>query len=257
MEHLHLNALQLVKGRLPQHKDELLLSESFIKTSGTSWKIGDSITLPIGYITQEDGTRTYSQWGIPDATSKNFHPTGERTFQITGIIDDGRVHYGVADVHINANNTLLMFYGINDDNGFMTTITLATGIVSLIIMIGSISLIYNAFAISLSQRSRYLGMLASIGATRKQKRSSVFFEAFVIGIVAIPIGILAVCLFPFYFPPSFYWSVRGFLPVVHPASPQSMRCGKIRISVSAQGMYKRPAGCAGGSTFPLSLAQKT
>lgn len=237
MEHLHLNALQLVKGRLPQHKNELLLSESFIKTSGTSWKIGDSITLPIGYITQEDGTRTYSQWGIPDATSKNFHPTGERTFQITGIIDDGRVHfgsqnyafylpfqgnegtadnqyvvsvtmkertaaiyedaqkiaedYGVADVHINANNTLLMFYGINDDNGFMTTITLATGIVSLIIMIGSISLIYNAFAISLSQRSRYLGMLASIGATRKQKRSSVFFEAFVIGIVAIPIGILA------------------------------------------------------------------
>lgn len=237
MEHLHLNALQLVKGRLPQHKNELLLSESFIKTSGTSWKIGDSITLPIGYITQEDGTRTYSQWGIPDATSKNFHPTGERTFQITGIIDDGRVHfgsqnyafylpfqgnegtadnqyvvsvtmkertaaiyedaqkiaedYGVADVPINANNTLLMFYGINDDNGFMTTITLATGIVSLIIMIGSISLIYNAFAISLSQRSRYLGMLASIGATRKQKRSSVFFEAFVIGIVAIPIGILA------------------------------------------------------------------
>lgn len=237
MEHLHLNALQLVKGRLPQHKNELLLSESFIKTSGTSWKIGDSITLPIGYITQEDGTRTYSQWGILDATSKNFHPTGERTFQITGIIDDGRVHfgsqnyafylpfqgnegtadnqyvvsvtmkertaaiyedaqkiaedYGVADVPINANNTLLMFYGINDDNGFMTTITLATGIVSLIIMIGSISLIYNAFAISLSQRSRYLGMLASIGATRKQKRSSVFFEAFVIGIVAIPIGILA------------------------------------------------------------------
>ncbi|EFP60013.1 ABC transporter permease [Erysipelotrichaceae bacterium AF15-26LB] len=237
MEHLHLNALQLVKGRLPQHKNELLLSESFIKTSGTSWKIGDSITLPIGYITQEDGTRTYSQWGIPDATSKNFHPTGERTFQISGIIDDGRVHfgsqnyafylpfqgnegtadnqyvvsvtmkertaaiyedaqkiaedYGVADVPINANNTLLMFYGINDDNGFMTTITLATGIVSLIIMIGSISLIYNAFAISLSQRSRYLGMLASIGATRKQKRSSVFFEAFVIGIVAIPIGILA------------------------------------------------------------------
>lgn len=237
MEHLHLNALQLVEGKLPQNKNELLLSKSFMETSGTAWNIGDDITLPTGYITQEDGKRTYSQWNTADATSENFHPTGERTFQIVGIMEDGKVHfggqnyafylplqgnegsganqyvvsvtmkerttsiyedaqaiaedYGIAQEHINPNNTLLMFYGINDDNGFMTTITLATGIVSLIIMIGSISLIYNAFAISLSQRSRYLGMLASIGATRKQKRSSVFFEAFVIGVLAIPIGILA------------------------------------------------------------------
>ena len=236
MEHLHLNALPLVKGTLPRQKDEILLSESFMETSGTAWKIGDSITLPIGYTVQKDGSRSYSQWNSDDATGESFHQTGERTFRITGIMDDGKVHfgsqnyafylpfqgnegtldnryvisftmkertasiyedaqqlaedYGLQDVQINPNNTLLMFYGINDDNGFMTTITLATGMVALIIMIGSISLIYNAFAISLSQRSRYLGMLASIGATQKQKRSSVFFEAFVIGAFAIPIGIL-------------------------------------------------------------------
>ena len=236
MEHLHLNALQLVKGTLPRQKNEILLSESFMETSGTAWKIGDSITLPIGYTVQKDGSRSYSQWNSDDATGESFHQTGERTFRITGIMDDGKVHfgsqnyafylpfqgnegtldnryvisftmkeraasiyedaqqlaedYGLQDVQINPNNTLLMFYGINDDNGFMTTITLATGMVALIIMIGSISLIYNAFAISLSQRSRYLGMLASIGATQKQKRSSVFFEAFVIGAFAIPIGIL-------------------------------------------------------------------
>ena len=236
MEHLYLNALQLVKGTLPRQKNEILLSESFMETSGIVWKIGDSITLPIGYMAQKDGSRSYSQWKSDDATSESFHQTGERTFRITGIMDDGKVHfgsqnyafylpfqgnegtldnryvisftmkertasiyedaqqlaedYGLQDVQINPNNTLLMFYGINDDNGFMTTITLATGMVALIIMIGSISLIYNAFAISLSQRSRYLGMLASIGATQKQKRSSVFFEAFVIGAFAIPIGIL-------------------------------------------------------------------
>ena len=45
MEHLHLNALQLVKGTLPRQKNEILLSESFMETSGTAWKIGDSITL--------------------------------------------------------------------------------------------------------------------------------------------------------------------------------------------------------------------
>ncbi|MCI8497345.1 MAG: ABC transporter permease, partial [Clostridiales bacterium] len=44
-------------------------------------------------------------------------------------------------------------------------------------------------AISISERSRHLGMLASVGATRGQKRRSVFFEGFVIGIISIPLGI--------------------------------------------------------------------
>ena len=60
-----------------------------------------------------------------------------------------------------------------------------------IIIVGSVSLIYNAFAISVSDRSRYLGMLSSVGATRKQKRNSVFFEGAVIGAISIPPGIIA------------------------------------------------------------------
>ena len=162
MEHLHLNALQLVKGTLPRQKDEILLSESFMETSGTAWEIGDSITLPIGYTVQKDGSRSYSQWNSDDATGESFHQTGERTFRITGIMDDGKVHfgsqnyafylpfqgnegtlenryvisftmkertasiyedaqqlaedYGLQDVQINPNNTLLKFYDINDYN---------------------------------------------------------------------------------------------------------------------------------------------
>ena len=293
MEHLHLNALQLVKGTLPRQKDEILLSESFMETSGTAWKIGDSITLPIGYTIQKDGSRSYSQWNSDDATGKSFHQTGERTFRITGIMDDGKVHfgsqnyafylpfqgnegtldnryvisftmkertasiyedaqqlaedYGLQDVQINPNNTLLMFYGINDDNGFMTTITLATGMVALIIMIGSISLIYNAFAISLSQRSRYLGMLASIGATQKQKRSSVFFEAFVIGVIAIPIGVL--CGYAVFRTVFLYRPADQCLAASTPCIPyHSNRCA------AAESGYQYPyKGCAGDTLDPPVL----
>ena len=92
---------------------------------------------------------------------------------------------------INYNQNLLMYQGITDDPYFMRTMIAATLIVCLIIMAGAMSLIYNAFAISLSQRSRYLGMLSSIGATRRQKRYSVFFEASVIGAIGIPIGMAA------------------------------------------------------------------
>jgi putative ABC transport system permease protein len=60
-----------------------------------------------------------------------------------------------------------------------------------IIIAASVSLIYNAFAISVADRSKYLGMLASVGATRKQKRNSVFFEGLIISLISIPLGILA------------------------------------------------------------------
>ena len=33
-----------------------------------------------------------------------------------------------------------------------------------------------------------LGMLASVGATRAQKRQSVLYEAFILGLIGIPFG---------------------------------------------------------------------
>src|SRR5690625_954924 len=72
-----------------------------------------------------------------------------------------------------------------------TTFFSLVAIIMGIIIIGSVSLIYNAFAISVSERSRHLGMLSSVGATRKQKRNSVFFEGLVIGLVSIPLGVIS------------------------------------------------------------------
>lgn len=94
-------------------------------------------------------------------------------------------------VDISYNYTALSYLGLsryNNMNDMMRNFKL---ILVIIIMIGSISLIANGFIISISERSRYLGMLASIGATKKQKRSSVYFEGFIEGIIAIPLGIFA------------------------------------------------------------------
>src|SRR5699024_9809081 len=60
-----------------------------------------------------------------------------------------------------------------------------------VIIVGSFSLIYNAFAISVSERSQHLGMLSSVGATKKQKRNSILFEGAVIGAVSIPFGLVS------------------------------------------------------------------
>ncbi|UVI30277.1 ABC transporter permease [Paenibacillus spongiae] len=88
------------------------------------------------------------------------------------------------------NHDLLHYYGVSKSIASSSTMLSLSVILMAVIMIGSVSLIYNAFAISVSERSRHLGMLASVGATKRQKRNSVLFEGAVIGLISIPVGIL-------------------------------------------------------------------
>ncbi|BAC12316.1 hypothetical conserved protein [Oceanobacillus iheyensis HTE831] len=90
---------------------------------------------------------------------------------------------------IEFNYNLLEAYIVSPNQGALATIFGLITIIVVIIMIGSIALIYNAFAISVSERSRYLGMLSSIGATKRQKRNSVFFEGIIIALISIPLGV--------------------------------------------------------------------
>lgn len=102
------------------------------------------------------------------------------------IEDESGVYY-----HVRYNDTLLALYGVTGSEVFGNILTTFALVAVTIIMVGSVSLIYNAFAISISERSRQLGMLASVGATSKQKRRSVFFEGLIIGLAGIPLGALA------------------------------------------------------------------
>lgn len=89
------------------------------------------------------------------------------------------------------NSNLLRYYGVINQGNLRATLFSLVGIIMSVIVVGSVSLIYNAFAISVSERSRHLGMLSSVGATEKQKRNSVFFEGAVIGLISIPLGIIS------------------------------------------------------------------
>lgn len=92
---------------------------------------------------------------------------------------------------VQFNQSVLYYSGVTEDIEFNSFIAVIQGILIVIIMIGSVSLIYNAFAISISERSRQFGILSTVGATKKQKRNAVFYEAFLYGTIGIPIGILA------------------------------------------------------------------
>lgn len=111
---------------------------------------------------------------------------------------DSRTYKVAADIseEINAfeyriHEGLLRYYGVTSNDSMNVFLRTIGSFLICIIMAGSVMLIYNAFAISLSERSRQLGMLSSIGATKAQKRRSVLFEGLVIGSISIPLGILA------------------------------------------------------------------
>lgn len=93
------------------------------------------------------------------------------------------------------NRSVLLYYGVDTPDSLMLYAMYAlVGVVLAIVMVGALSLVQSAFSISLAERTRTLGMLASVGATRRQKRQSVFFEAAVLGAIGIPAGLAAGCM---------------------------------------------------------------
>lgn len=76
------------------------------------------------------------------------------------------------------------------DGTFKALFTVAT-VVSLIIILTSVYCIKNSFNISITEKIRQYGMLASVGATRRQIKSSVKTEAAMLGVVGIPVGTMS------------------------------------------------------------------
>lgn len=76
------------------------------------------------------------------------------------------------------------------DGTFKALFTVAT-VVALIIILTSVYCIKNSFNISITEKIRQYGMLASVGATRRQIKSSVKTEAAMLGVVGIPVGTMS------------------------------------------------------------------
>ncbi len=100
-------------------------------------------------------------------------------------------HKDLAEGGSDYNTDLLMFSGTSAYDTFFTTLFGMAAILIGLIMFGSVSLIYNAFSISVADRTKQFGLLSSIGATRRQLRRMVFTEAVYVSAIGIPLGILS------------------------------------------------------------------
>lgn len=219
--------IALAAGRLPKNSGEIVVPGRAATNGGVKFAVGDKLTLAVG--SRMDGNKNLGQHDPYISGKETLVPKAERTYTIVGICrspsfeessapgytlitkadaQDKADNFSIfvtlknpRGVHAYASSTagtgayvfndnVLRFMGLSDNNVFNALLYAVGGIVVAIIMIGSIFLIYNAFTISLNERTRQFGILSSVGATARQLRNSVLFEGLCIGAVGIPIGVI-------------------------------------------------------------------
>ena len=221
--------INLVSGRMPEKEDEILLPENFIANAKEKYQVGDTITLETGqrFIEKEQLSEN-----TPYQEKESLKNTTKHTFTIVGIMErlpfeieefscpgytcitngfhtdnqklfltihspskmqDFLMRQTISDSYV-PHSDLLRFYGAFKASGERSVLIGLTTVLVLLIAYGSISLIYNSFSISISERIRQFGIMRSIGASNRQIRRMVLFEAFLLAIIGIILGVIVGCV---------------------------------------------------------------
>lgn len=121
--------------------------------------------------------------------TQGFASVDEMSEFLSGRSYEGNgLDYGNTETYFHIN--LMRYQGIATDSLVQDSLTTMAGVLAIVVVVASVSLIYNSFSISVAERTRQFGLLASLGASRRQLRLSVVAEALMLGVVGIPVGVL-------------------------------------------------------------------
>lgn len=218
--------VKLIAGRLPKNSQEVVVPAHVAANGGVKYTVGETLALTVGErvadgrrLNQQDAYE--KQEGLKKAAEKNYKIVGicerpgfesQHAPGYTLITCEDKIgpresvsafvtlkKPRMAQAYAAAvgkkqsytfNEEVLRFTGASNDRLFNLLLYSIGAILVVLIMLGSIFLIYNAFTISLNERTQQFGILSSVGATPKQLRNSVLFEGICIGTIGIPLGIL-------------------------------------------------------------------
>lgn len=255
-------SVRLVKGRLPENTNEIVIP-THLKTNGRlDLKLNDSITLEVGKRIDSKGDELNQSDKYQNTAGEQLVETQTKTYKIVGIIErpatnieyytapgytfityiDSKNLSGNVDIYAkftkdgvkNWDKTIANILGVSqvlfrkvynqeieseklteqlkktytfDVNKYLIDLETnpisstsmgdlgkVLAIVIVIIVFTSIFCIKNSFDISITEKIRQYGMLRSIGATKKQIKRNVFYEATILGLIGIPLGIILGCL---------------------------------------------------------------
>lgn len=96
-----------------------------------------------------------------------------------------------AKYNFEKNDSLIRWEILEFSDSTVTMLYSVAGVIIAIIIFTSVFCIRNSFEISITERIRQYGMLASVGATSNQIKKNVLYEGLILGIIGIPLGILS------------------------------------------------------------------
>ena len=223
--------LSLAEGRFPANENEIVINKNIVTNAAIDLKIGDTVEFNLGEIDfTEEGEmvissseiKSYKIVGIINRPNRSFESYDAPYTVITSDFDtkendayiilknpkeykssipeilggkdyedinENRSQMKYPDFEINRE--LLRWEQFAFSDSTVTMLYSVVGIVLFVIIFTSVFCIRNSFAIATTEKIKMYGMLASVGATKKQIRHNVIFESMILGIIGIPLGILS------------------------------------------------------------------
>lgn len=195
---------ECIEGSFPKEANEVVVD--IYSSEKYNIKVGDKLNL----VDSELNEKEYIVSGLYE---KNYYNTVDY-IEVLGLIEDTLQDDTVYDVYLNVksdkdkqnvirkvldnsgidilsksdNSQLLYLTGNGGDEYITEGITYILIFVLATVIISTITVIYNSFNISVIERIKYFGILKAIGATNKQIKRIVYKEAYLMGLLALPLG---------------------------------------------------------------------
>ncbi|MCI7302429.1 MAG: FtsX-like permease family protein [Clostridiales Family XIII bacterium] len=201
---------ELTEGKLPEKKNEVLVSKGYMKKIGKKAEVGTKIEVPLlsgktevcvvsGFtkdvkntnIYQIRHSRAYAEKGSTlkdvnyDVLAKVAGAKSMTQDQFLNVIRDAAKKAAIPRSQVNENNHFVGTLPAGKFDPEMVTIA----IVGIIILAAGIMVIYSIFYISVTGKTRQYGQLRTLGMTRKQIRKLVRREGFILALRSLPIGL--------------------------------------------------------------------
>ncbi|HEX2944929.1 MAG TPA: FtsX-like permease family protein [Clostridia bacterium] len=229
IDNIGMVGLSLTKGHMPENKDEIVLEEWILGKLGVTPEPGSTVMLPCSvygadgkeykkeFTFKLSGVLKNSPVGVnwnssvvlvskefaretavaAKPSAHNVEVRFKSRFNISSQAVELGKSVGIMPENIKLNNKYITALA-GDGNSLMPYI-----LVALVVLFAAGIVIYNIFNISVAHRIRQFGLLAAVGATRRQIRRLILMEGLFLSVAAIPAGLLAGYFLSFFVIPSF------------------------------------------------------
>ncbi|MEG2984128.1 MAG: FtsX-like permease family protein [Peptostreptococcaceae bacterium] len=211
------NNINLIEGKFPTKKDEIVLDDLALEKLGYEKKLGQKIKLDYQDVIKRGVTS--AQFILTGITKAN--DMSKTTKSYSGLISEAYME-STRDMSKEIFNVFVAMKGANNLNGYELMqkvenvgnnlgvpkddilvnedyintfkpdkeVIMWGSALGLIVILSAVLVIYNIFHLSVISRVQEFGKLRAIGTTKKQIKSIVLKEGVILSLTAIPLGVL-------------------------------------------------------------------